>query len=127
MTLPARQVSWSISSLPCGHGIETLHRGVVSGLFGHCRRLRLPVAVASFVYLHVLAGAFPNLALRLLPAMNCLPVPAASLRIEFIGTLSDLRRRIGLFPDFGIRNTPPNHRDLQCVIQNQARDHGINK
>ena len=38
---------------------------------------------------------FPNLALRLEPVLICLAIAAASLLVEFIGSLGDLRRQIG--------------------------------
>ena len=37
---------------------------------------------------------FPNLALRLKPILTCLAIAAASLLVEFIGSLGDLRCKI---------------------------------
>src|ERR1019366_6146695 len=44
---------------------------------------------------------FPNLALRLIPVLNCSTVPAALLLVEFIGSLADLRCQVGRCLDLG--------------------------
>ena len=46
---------------------------------------------------------FLNLLLCLFPVLNCLTVLAASLLIEFIGSLGDLRRQVGWRLTFGLR------------------------
>src|ERR1035438_7426220 len=63
---------------------------------------------------------FPNLPLRLFPVLNCSPVLAASLLVQFIGTRSDLRGYIERFPGHRVGNAPFDHRDLDGVVQNQA-------
>ena len=50
-----------------------------------------------------LSLVFLNLLLRLLPILNCVTALAASLLIEFIGSLRDLRRQIGWWHSFGFR------------------------
>ena len=46
---------------------------------------------------------FPNLPLRLLPVLNCSTVLAASLLVQFIGTLGDLRGHIDRFLGHGVK------------------------
>ena len=46
---------------------------------------------------------FLDFPLRLLPVLNCSTVLAASLLLQFIGTLSDLRRQIGRGLGLGFR------------------------
>ena len=70
---------------------------------------------------------FPNLPLRLPPVLNCSTVLAASLLVQFIGTLGDLRGHIDRFLGHGVKNAPFDHRDLHGVVHDQARDHGIDE
>ena len=85
----------------------------------------MPAALFVSVYLWGLI--FPNLPLRLLPVLNCSTVLAASLLVQFIGTLGDLRGHIDRFLGHGVKNAPFDHRDLHGVVHAEARDHGINK
>ena len=50
---------------------------------------------------------FPNLPLRLPPVLNCSTVLAASLLVQFIGTLGDLRGQIDRFLGHGVQE--PRH------------------
>src|SRR5665811_2022396 len=57
--------------------------------FLHARRVVRVCLFMGFI--------FPNLLLRLYPVLICMTVLAASLFIEFIGALGDLRGHIGRF------------------------------
>ena len=70
---------------------------------------------------------FPNLLLRLLPVLNGVPVLAASLLIQFVSTLGDLRGHVDRFLGDRIENAPFDHRDFEGVVQAEARDHGTDK
>ena len=61
---------------------------------------------------------FPNLALRLAPVLNGSTVLAASLLVQFIGTLGDLREQIGRGLGFdGIKN--PIRQQFHAVIHEE--------
>ena len=63
---------------------------------------------------------FPNLALRLAPVLNGPTVLAASLLVQFIGTLGDLREQIGRGLGFdGIKN--PIRQQFHAVIQEKSQ------
>ena len=47
---------------------------------------------------------FPNILLRLPPVLNCSAVLTASLLVQFIGTLGDLRGHIDRFLVHGVKN-----------------------
>jgi hypothetical protein len=68
---------------------------------------------------------FADLALCLTPVLICSTVLAASLFVQFIGTLGDLRGHINRFLGHSVRNAPSDHRDLHGVVDDQARDHRI--
>jgi hypothetical protein len=85
--------------------------------FGNARRV---VPVCLFM-----GFIFPNLPLRLPPVLNCSTVLAASLLVQFIGKLGDLRGYIDRFLGHGVKNAPFDHRDLHGVVHAEARDHGV--
>jgi hypothetical protein len=45
----------------------------------------------------------------------------ASLLVQFIGAVEDLRRHVGPLLSHGARNAPFDHRDFHGVVQNQAQ------
>lgn len=63
---------------------------------------------------------FPNLPLRLKPVSTCLAIAAASLLVEFIGSLGNLRCHIDRFLGHGVKNAPFDYHDLQGVVHDKA-------
>ena len=68
---------------------------------------------------------FPNLSLRLHPVLNGMAVVTAFLLIEFIGSFGNLWGYVNRFRGHGVRHAPFDHRNLQGIVHDKARDHRI--